>query len=66
MKNKKLNLAIGLFFICLAIVAVYKIMVMAGFFGNKEIVSEARQTSSEDNLANGQVTLTWDAVPSAT
>ena len=39
---------------------------MAGFFENNEIISEARQTTSEDNLATGQVTLTWDKVPSAT
>ena len=66
MKNKKLNLAIGLFCSCLAIVAVYKIMVMAGFFGDKEIISEAGQTSSGNHLAAGQVTLTWDSVPNVT
>jgi hypothetical protein len=66
MKNNKLRLVIGLSFICLAFVSVYQIMVMAGFFGNKEIVSEARQTYSENNLATGQIKLTWNAVPSAT
>ncbi len=66
MRNKKLRLVIGFSFICLALVSVYKIMVIGGFFGNKEIVSEARQNSSEDNLATGRVTLTWDKVPIAT
>jgi fibronectin type 3 domain-containing protein len=66
MRNKKLRLVIGFSFICLALVSVYKIMVMAGFFENKEIISEARQTSSGDNLAAGQVKLAWDTVPSAT
>ncbi len=66
MKNKKLNLVVGLICISLALVSVYKIMVIGGFFGNKEIVSEAKQTTSEDKLATGQVTLTWDKVPNAT
>jgi hypothetical protein len=65
MKRRKFGLAIGLFCICLALVSVYKIMVIGGFFGNKEIVSEAKQTYSEDNLATGRVTLAWDKVPNA-
>ncbi len=66
MKRRKFGLAIGLFFICLAIVAVYKIMVIGGFFENKDIVFEGKQNSSEDNLATGRVTLTWDKDPIAT
>ncbi len=66
MKNKKLNLVIGLICICLALVSVYQIMVIAGFFEDKEFISKARQTSSEDNLATGQITLTWDKAPNAT
>ena len=66
MKNKKLNLVVGLICICLALVLVYKIMVMAGIFENKDIVSTAEQASLMGDSATGQVTLTWDKVPNAT
>ncbi len=66
MKNKKLGLVISILFFGLALVAVYQIAVIAGFFENKDTATETKPTHRDGNPGTDQVTLAWDAVPDAT
>lgn len=66
MKTKKLGLVISILFLGLALVAVYEIVVIAGFFEKKDTTTETMQTRRGGNPGTDQVTLAWDAVPDAT
>jgi fibronectin type 3 domain-containing protein len=66
MKNKKVGFVISILFFGLALVAVYQIAVISGFFKNKDTATETRQTHRGGNPGTDQVTLAWDAVQDAT
>ena len=60
--KRTLKLGIGLFFICLALVAIHEMLVISGLFEKKNNVPETGQTSTDNNLNTEPATLTWNTV----
>ncbi len=74
--KRKIGLAVGIVCLLLASIAVYEIMVMAGFFQNKDTDAGKKFSSTEqthkknapedNNVGAEKVTLAWDIVQEAT